>query len=195
MKPSYMSDLTRSIRKVIAPLSKVEERRIIKSVTTHMSKNYGGKAAARFRVLEMQLSIDKPPRRESIPQRLIRVLVADYRNKQNLEFVLDAQGKIIRLEEYRGLQPAFHKEEIREAQTIAKRDSRLAHVTKRRRVFISDFAPETIQENNSFRIVGLNYVLKAKDNVFQQLARVLVDLSEQKVVSLESTEAAIQETT
>lgn len=191
---SYMSDLTRSIRKVIAPLSKAEEHRIIQSVTTHMTKNYGGEAAARFRVLEIQLSIDKPPNPKSIPQRLIRVLVADYRNKQNLEFVLDTHGKIIRLEEYRGLQPAFHKDEIKEARAIAKRDSRLAHVTKRRGVFISDFAPETAQEN-SFRIVGLSYVSKAKDNVFQQLARVLVDLSEQKVVSLESTEAAIQETT
>jgi Cu2+-containing amine oxidase len=121
--------------------------------------------------------------------------VADYRNKQNLEFVLDTQGKIIRLEEYRGLQPAFHKDEIKEARAIAKRDSRLAHVTKRRGVFISDFAPETVHEN-SFRIVGLSYyLLKAKDNVFQQLARVLVDLSEQKVVSLESTEAAMQEMT
>src|SRR5215210_9515837 len=97
---SYMSNLTRSIRKVIAPLSKAEENRIMKSVTTHMTKNYRGEAAARFRVLEIELSIDKPSRPESIPQRLIRVLVADYRDKQNLEFVLDTQGKIIRLEEY-----------------------------------------------------------------------------------------------
>jgi hypothetical protein len=192
---SYMSDLTRSIRKVIAPLSKAEEHRIIQSVTTHMTKNYGGEGAARFRVLEIQLSIDKPPNPKSIPQRLTQVLVADYRNKQNLEFVLDTHGKIIRLEEYRGLQPAFHKDEIKEARTIAKRDGRLDHVTKRRGVFISDFASETVQEN-SFRIVGLSYYLsKAKENVFQQLARVLVDLSEQKVVSLESTEAAMQETT
>jgi hypothetical protein len=192
---SYMSDLTKSIRKVIAPLSKAEEHRIIKSVTTHMIKNYGGEATtARFRVLEIELSIDKPSNPKSIPQRLIRVLVADYRNKQNLEFVLDSQAKIIRLEEYRGLQPAFHKDEIKEARTIAKRHGRLAHVTKRRGVFISDFAPETAQEN-SFRIVGLRYVLKAKDNVFQQLARVLVDLSEQKVVFLESIEGAIEETT
>jgi hypothetical protein len=88
---SYMSDLTRSIRKVIAPLSKAKEHRIIKSVTTHMTKNRGGEAAAaRFRVLEIQLSIDKPSKPKSIPQRLIRVLVADYRNKQNLEFVLDS---------------------------------------------------------------------------------------------------------
>jgi Cu2+-containing amine oxidase len=167
----------------------------MKSVTTHMTKNYRGEAAARFRVLEIELSIDKPPRREAIPQRLIRVLVADYRNKQNLEFVLDTQGKIIRLEEYRGLQPAFHKDEIKEARAIAKRDTRLAHVTKRRGVFISDFAPETVQEN-SFRIVGLSYyLLKTRDNVFQQLARVLVNLPEQKVVSLESAEAAMQETT
>ena len=191
---SYMSDLTRSLRKVIAPLSKAEEHRIMKSVTTHMTKNYRGEAAARFRILEIQLSIDKPSNPKSIPQRLIRVLVADYRNKQNLEFVLDTQGKIIRLEEYRGLQPAFHKDEIKEAQAIAKRDGRLAHIAKRRGVFVSDFAPETVQEN-SFRIVGLRYVSKAKDNVFQQLARVLVDLSEQKVASFESTEAAIQETT
>jgi hypothetical protein len=189
-----MSDLTRSLRKVIAPLSKAEEHRIMKSVTTHMTKNYRGEAAARFRILEIQLSIDKPSNPKSIPQRLIRVLVADYRNKQNLEFVLDTQGKIIRLEEYRGLQPAFHKDEIKEAQAIAKRDGRLAHIAKRRGVFVSDFAPETVQEN-SFRIVGLRYVSKAKDNVFQQLARVLVDLSEQKVASFESTEAAIQETT
>lgn len=191
---SYMSDLTRQIRKVIAPLSKAEEHRIIKSVATYMTKNYGGGTKARFRVLEMELSINKPPKRESLPQRLIRVLVTDYRNKQNLEFVLDSRGKIIRLEEYRSLQPAFHKDEIREAQTIAKRDSRLAHVTKRRGVFISDFAPETSPENG-FRIVGLSYVLKAKDNVFQQLARVLVDLSEQKVVFLESIEGPIEETT
>jgi hypothetical protein len=190
---SYMSDLTKRIRKVIAPLSKAEEHRIIKSVTTYMTKNYGGGTEARFRVLGIELSIDKPPKRESIPQRLIRVLVADYRNKQNLEFILDTIGNIIKAEKNTGFQPAFHEDEIRQARTIAKRDSRLAHVTKRRGVFISDFAPETIPEN-SFRIVGLSYyLLKAKDNSFQQLARVLVDLSEQKVVFLESTEATMQE--
>jgi Cu2+-containing amine oxidase len=191
---SYMSDLTRQMRKVIAPLSKAEERRILKSVTTHMTKNYGGGTKARFRVLDMELSINKPAKRESIPQRLIRVLVADYRNKQNLEFVLDARGKIIKADKYVGLQPAFHKDEIREARTIVNRDSSLAHVAKRRGVFVSDFAPETSPENGS-RIVGLSYVLKAKDNIFQQLARVLVDLSEQKILSLESTEATMQEMT
>jgi Cu2+-containing amine oxidase len=189
---SYMSNLTRRIRKVIAPLSKAEEHRIIKSVTTHMTKNYGGGTKARFRVLGIELSINKPPKRESIPQRLVRVLVADYRNKQNVEFVLDATGKIIKAEKYAGLQPAFHKDEIREARTIANRDNRLVHVAKRRGVFVNDFAPETSPEN-SFRIVGLSYVFKTKDNVFQQLTRVLVDLSEQKILSLESTEAAMQE--
>jgi hypothetical protein len=193
---SYMSDLTRRLRKVIAPLSKAEEHRILKSVTTHMTKNYKGETEARFRVLGIELSIDKPPKRESIPQRLIRVLVADYRNKQNLEFILDTIGKIVKAEKYTGFQPAFHEDEIREARTIAKRDSRLAHVAKRRGFFVSDFAPETVPEN-SFRIVGLSYyLLKAKDKSFQQLARVLVDLSEQRVVSLESsTEATMQETT
>jgi hypothetical protein len=191
---SYMSELTRRLHKVIAPLSKAEEHRIVKSVTTHMIKNYGGGTEARFRLLGIELSINKPPKRESIPQRLIRVLVADYRNKQNLEFVLDATGKIVKAEKYAGLQPAFQEDEVREARTIAKRDSRLAHVAKRRGVFVTDFAPERVPEN-SFRIVGLSYVLKAKDNVFQQLARVLVDLSEQRVVSLESTETGMHERT
>jgi hypothetical protein len=191
---SYMSELTRRLHKVIAPLSKAEEHRIVKSVTAHMIKNYGGGTEARFRLLGIELSIDKPPKRESIPQRLVRVLVADYRNKQNLEFILDTIGKIIKAEKYVGLQPVFHEDEIKEARTIAKRDSRLAHIAKRRGFFVSDFAPETIPEN-SFRIVGLSYVLKAKDNSFQQLARVLVDLSEQKVVSLESTEAGTHDKT
>ena len=191
---SYMSDLTRQIRKVIAPLSKAEEHRIIKSVTTHMTKNYGGGNEARFRVLGIELSINKPPKRESIPQRLIRVLVADYRNKQNLEFILDTIGKIIKAQKYAGLQPVLQEDEIKEARTIAKRDSRLTHIAKRRDFFVSDFAPETIPEN-SFRIVGLSYVLKTRDKSFQQLARVLVDLSEQKVVSLELTQTAMQETT
>jgi hypothetical protein len=104
-------------------------------------------------------------------------------------------GKIIKLEEYRGLQPAFHKFEIKEAQTIAKRDSRLAHVAKRRGVFISDFAPETVREQHLQNCWIELCFLKARDNVFQQLTRVLIDLSEQKILSLESTEAAMQEMT
>src|SRR5215212_4365819 len=157
----YMSALTKRMRKIIAPLSKQEERDIINSVNAHMQEQFKNKTGLRFRVLETLLKIDKPEKRGTLPQRLIRVLVADYNNKKNLEFVLDTHGKIVKLEEYRGLQPAFHKDEVKEARAIAEREDRIAHVAKRRGYFVSEFSPH-IDFYNKSRIIGLSYISMRK---------------------------------
>ncbi len=183
-----MSDLTRRMRKIIAPLSKQEERQVINSVNAHMQEQFKNKNGSRFRVLEILLKIDKPEKREALPQRLIRVLVADYDNKKNLEFVLDTRGKIIKLEEYRGLQPAFHKDEVKEARAIAERDDHIAHLAKKRGYFVSAFSPHVDFHTDS-RILGLNYISMGKKGTdFQYIARILVDLSEKRLLSVEANE-------
>src|SRR2546426_1347486 len=128
---SHMSELTKRLQKVIAPLNKVQERQVLKSVNSYMNEEYTRKAAAiHFRILGAELSIDKPPQQGPISQRLIRVLVADYGNRLILEFLLDPKAKILKVENYSGLQPAFHKDEIKEARTIAQRDNRIDSMIK-----------------------------------------------------------------
>src|SRR5437870_3615817 len=122
---SNMSDLTKRLQKVITPLSKTEERQAIKSVTSYIKQQYPPGSEPHFRVFPPALSIEKPPRREAVPKRLIRLLVVDYGNRRNFDFLLDPGGKVVRVEPYQGLQPNFHDDEIREARQIAERDERV----------------------------------------------------------------------
>ena len=179
-----MSDLTRRMQKVIVPLSKTEERRAIKAIVTYMTKQYQSGIQPHFRIIALEIVIEKPPMPESVPQRAIRILVADYGNKHNIDFVLDSAGKIIKVGEYRGLQPAFHDEEIKEARYIAQKDNRVARLAKMRGLLVNEFAPETISESNS-RLIGLHYALAKKNIGLKLLARVIVDLSENRIISVE----------
>jgi hypothetical protein len=184
---SQMSDLTRRIQKVIVPLSKTEERQVIKAVVRYMTEQNQSGIQPHFRVLTVGIIIDKPPMRDSLPQRTIRVLVADYGNKHNMDFVLDSAGKIIKVGEYPGLHPPFHDEEIKEARSIARKDDRVAHLEKMRGLFVNEFVPGIVSETNS-RLVGLHYVLAKKNIGLKLLARVIVDLSENRIISVEEEE-------
>lgn len=187
-----MSELTRRMQKIIVPLSKTEERRAIKAVVTYMTKQYQSGIQPHFRILTLEIIIEKPPMPDSIPKRAIRVLVVDYGNKHNMDFVLDSAGKIINVGEYRGLQPAFHDEEIKEARYIAQKDNRVARLAKMRGLLVNEFAPEAISETNS-RLVGLHYALAKKNIGLKLLARVIVDLSENRIISVEAEEMNLEE--
>jgi hypothetical protein len=188
---SNMSDQTKQLKKIVVLLSKKEEQQAIKSVVTHMRQEYQravSETAPRFRILGLDRRVEKPQDRQSVPQRLIHVLVSDYTNKRNLVFVLNSNAEIIKTENYNGLQPVFHKEEIKEARTIAEHgDDRIGGLAKTRGTFVSTFAPLS---NNSTdmksRIIGLRYTSFNKvSSGFQSLARVLIDISDQKIISAE----------
>jgi hypothetical protein len=139
-----MSNETKRLKPVIGPLSKREERQAIKAVTDRLHADLEPGQTSRFRVLGAVLQIEKPPKRQAVPQRQIRVLVADYGKKRNLDLVVDRHGKILRMEPYRGFQPAFHDEEITEARTIAERDHQIARLAKQRGVAVSAFGPAQV---------------------------------------------------
>jgi hypothetical protein len=189
---SQMSDLTRRMQKIIVPLSKTEERRAIKAVVTYMTEQYQSGIQPHFRILTLEIIIEKPPMPESFPQRTLRVLVADYGNKHNMDFVLDSAGKIIKVGEYRGLQPAFHDDEIKEARHIAQKDNRVTRLAKMRGLLVNEFAPEAISETNS-RLIGLHYALAKKNIGLKLIARVIVDLSENRIISVEAEEMNLEE--
>jgi hypothetical protein len=104
-----------------------------------------------------------------------------------VDFVLDSAGKIIKVGEHPGLHPPFHDEEIKEARYIAQKDDLVAHLEKMRDLFVNEFVPEIVSETNS-RLVGLHYVLAKKNIGLKLLARVIVDLSENRIISVEEEE-------
>jgi Cu2+-containing amine oxidase len=183
---SSMSDLTRRMQKVVAALSRKEEKQAVKVVTALMQERYPTGSEAHFRVFPPVLAIEKPPRRESIPQRLIRVFVADYGRKQNLEFVLDRNTELVKTAEYQGFQPALLDEEIAEADKIVRKDAQVSRLVKRRGVFLSAFTPES-ESKGASRVAGLRYVLAKRAGQFEMLVKVVVDLSERRVSSIDQT--------
>ncbi len=195
---SYMSELTKRLQKIVKPITKAEERQTMKSVNSYINEEYSRTTVAiHFRILGAELWIDKSLQQDTTSQRLIRVLVADYGNRRNLEFLVDIKGKILQVQNYRGLQPAFHKDEIKEARTIVKRDNRIADTIKstngKTTTFVSAFVPEIISNNSTrpSRLVGLRYVSVQKGataSSFLLLAKVIVDLSEQSIISFKTTE-------
>ena len=186
---SQVSDSTRRMQKVIYPLGKAEERRIIKTLLTYMTEQYRQmEVKSHFRLLTVELLINKPSKTESVPQRTVRVLVADYSGKRNIEFILDSGGKIMKVGEYHGLQPAFQDEEIQEARNLAKKDELVNRISRTQGLLVTGFAPESPSETGS-RLVGLHYALVKRRIGLRMLARVIVDLSESRIVSVEEIEA------
>jgi len=177
----FMSDLTRKMQAVIRPVSKAEINKVKKEVVAYICKQQSG-VKSRFRIIEISLSINKPDKRESVPSRLIRAIVADYSNNKNIEFILDSKGRIVRAMDYEGLQPAANDEEIKEALVIARSDERVADLLATKGLFVTSFAPSPDTNN---RVIGLTYSLAKKRFGSQSLARVAVDLSERKVTSFE----------
>src|SRR6266851_5969376 len=102
-----MSELTRALASVIAPLKKKEEDTAIKATRSHLSKELSD----RFRIFGAELRIDKPPKPGTAPHRTVCVLVVDYGRRRNLEVLVDTSGKVVRVDDLRGAQPAYTSEE------------------------------------------------------------------------------------
>jgi hypothetical protein len=179
-----MSEQTRQLETVIAPLSQEEERQAIEAVENYLTKDMEGETKSHFRILGVELKIDKPPRPEMVPARLIRVLVVDYGRRRNLNFVVDIEGKVVHVEDYRGLQPAFSSKEIEEAREISLRDDRITRIAKMRGSFVSAFGPAMATEGGN-RLIGLHYALATQGQPARILGSVVIDLNEHKVVSVE----------
>src|SRR5438132_11419316 len=104
---SNMSDLTRQLQPVMEPITEQEEAQARKSVASYMDRQ---SAERRYRILGAELRIDKAPP-DTVPPRRIGVLVVDYGNKRNLDFLLDGEGEVIKVDDYPGAR-AVRDEEI-----------------------------------------------------------------------------------
>ena len=176
----YMSDLTRTYKKVLAPLGKTEERRALRAAVEWMTAQAGNARDLRYRVLGAELRIEKPRRREEVPPRWIQVLIADYTNRRNLRVTVDSEGGVVEGGELGGLQPAFHADEVREAREIAEGDRRVKRWAKTKGAFAGAFAPVADRENR--RLVGLRYLAAGKEDQSRPLGTVVVDLYGREIV-------------
>ena len=183
---SGMSALTRKFKAVIAPLKKKEESAAIAAAKAYLGKDHSD----HFRVFGADLRIDKPQGPRKAPARMIGVLVVDYGNRRNFEVVVEPGGKVVRMDDLGGAQPAYTIEEIEEARSIAEQDVRVARFAKRKRVFVSDFGPERASDNA--RRIGLRYAVLGKGRSAELLAHAVVDLSVRKLVSFDERAAATQ---
>lgn len=184
MKPG-MSQLTRRLASIIAPMKKSEERTAIEAARAYVGKDLSD----RFRVFGADLRIEKPPEPRKAPTRMIGVLVVDYGNRRNLEVLVGPGGKIVRVDDLRG-QPAYTSEEIDEARSIAEQDGRVARFAKTKGVFVSDFGPERASDNA--RRIGLRYAVLGKGRFAGLLAHAVVDLSARKLVRVDEVSAAAE---
>ena len=134
----------------------------------------------RFRIFGAQLRIGKPREPRKAPARIIGVLVVDYGNRRNFEVLVEPGGKVVRVDDRRGAQPAYTSEEIKEARDIAEQDGQVAGFAKMKGVFVSDFGPERASDNA--RRIGLRYAVLGKARSAGLLAHAVVDLSARKLV-------------
>jgi hypothetical protein len=183
---SGMSELTRKFKAVIAPLKKREERAAIDAAKAYLGKDLSD----RFRIFGAQLRIGKPREPRKAPARMIGVLVVDYGNRRNFEVLVEPGGKVVRLDDRRGAQPAYTSEEIKEARGIAEQDGRVAGFAKMKGVFVSDFGPERASDNA--RRIGLRYAVLGKARSAGLLAHAVVDLSARKLVRVDEASAATE---
>jgi len=162
-------------------LTERDEQLAIKAALAHLSIDFEHEPNRRIRVFGSELRIEKPPKREALPNRLIRVLVADYDNRQIHDVTVDGSGSIVHSEVLSPHQPAFHDEEIREAREIAERDERIARLVKLKGFFVGAFAPHA-DAKKSRREIGLHYLVATGDGQARPLATISVDLYEQKII-------------
>ena len=179
---SAMSDLTRRLKPVLAPLSKAEESRSIKSAVASL---FPGRSnpKARFRVLGAELRIEKPPERDTVPRRLIQVFIADYGNGRNVGVTVDGKGKIVESLTL-DFQPNFHADEVYEARQIAERNERVRRLAKTRGAFTGTFAPHQAAENGH-RMIGLHYATTERGGQTKPLGFAVVDLYTSEIVVLD----------
>ena len=177
---AVMSDLTKHLKTVLAPLRRSEERHAVRAAVAHVTAGSAG--PLRYRVLGAELNIEKPPKRGAVPQRLIRVLIANYSGPCIHDISLTHQGKVMRSEVLRGQQPTFHPDEIREAREIAERDRRVASAAKQAGAFASAFASDLGRESGR-RTIGLHYLAATRSGGARPLVTVAVDLCGAEIVA------------
>lgn len=175
--PTYTSELTQRLKPVLASLKKREERRAVKAALAHVTVDTGPGEQPRVRVLGSELHVEKPPKPDGLPERMIRVLVVDYGNRRIHDVKVDSRGSVAKGEVLRGRQPAFHPDEVRDAREIAERDERVAPLAKLDGSFAGAFAPHGSTEAGA-RLVGLRYLQATGDGGARPLATVSVDLFE-----------------
>jgi len=180
---SEMSESTKRLAKVVAPLKRKEQLEAIKTAHTHLAKQLSD----HYRILGAELRIDKPPDPKKTPLRMIGVMVADYGNRRNYEVLVGEKGKSVRVVDLAGAQPAYALEEIKEARQIAEQDSRVAAFAKRKGSFASEFSPDRASDNA--RRIGLRYAVVEKGRASRVLARGVVDLSARRLAEFEETSA------
>jgi len=79
-----------------------------------------------------------------------------------------------------GAQPPSTDEEINEARAIAEQDSRVARHAKRKKVFVSEFAP--LSTTDYARRLGLRYAVLEKGRLTGAVAHAIVDLSARALI-------------
>jgi hypothetical protein len=183
---SGMSELTKRLVSVIAPLKKKEGHAAIEAARAHIAKDLSD----HFRIFGAELRIDKPQQPRKAPVRMIGVLVIDYGNRRNFEVLVGAGGKVVRVDDLRGAQPAYTSEEINEARKIAEQDGTVARFAKMKGVFVSDFGPERASDNA--RWIGLRYAVLGRARSAGLLAHAVVDLSARKLVRVDKAPAETQ---
>jgi hypothetical protein len=178
---SEMSEFTRKLAPVIAPLKGKDERVAIQAAKAHVAKELSD----HYRIFGAELRIEKPPDARTPPRRAIGVLIVDYGNHRNFEVLVDASGKVVRLVDLKGAEPAYVAEEIIDARRIAEQEKRVARYAKMKRSFVSAFGPERTSDNA--RRLGLRYAVVERSGHSRVLAHAVVDLSTATLVQFDET--------
>jgi hypothetical protein len=182
MVRSSMAPETRRLKRVIAPLTRREEKAAAEAVFSQLQN--GRRSPSRPpRLLGVELRIDKPARPGALPSRLYRVVIADYASRRVLDVAVDHRFRVIEETHYRGVQPAYTAEEIAEARDLAERDDRVARAIARRRFFVEAFSPPASDRRGS-RAIGLRYVLSRRDRGIIELAEAVVDLHALAIIAI-----------
>jgi hypothetical protein len=180
---SEMSEFTRKLASVIVPLKVKEERAAIQAAKARIVEELSD----HHRIFGAELKIEKPAVARTTPRRAVGVLIVDYGNKRNFEVLVDGTGKVVRVMDLQGAQPAYLDEEITDARQIAERDGRVSRYAKMRRSFVSAFGPERTSDNA--RRIGLRYAVVERNGVSRVMAHAIVDLSTSKLVQFDETPA------
>ena len=184
MSSRFASAASVKLGKLLSPVTKTEARQAIKTVEATLKKA-ASKDGPSFAILWAALSMEGASKRGEKPRRLIEVVAVDYAGRRNLRYLIDAKGNVAEVGDllYR---PPFSDEEMREARTIAESDARVARIAKVRKSFVSEFGPDD-DGSRGARLVGLRYAAPVKGG-FELLARVVVDVSSGRLVSMETGE-------
>ena len=178
---SEMSELTKAMASVVAPLTDQEAREAIDLATERLAPELSD----HHRVLGADLSIDKPQHPDALPQRLVRVLVVDYAKRRTFEAAVDVRARTLRLTDLKGVQPACSQEEIAEARAIAENDPRTARFAGQQGAFVSEFGADPAPDGS--RHVGLRYAVVRGGQPSAVLAHAVVDLSTRSVLDVMET--------